>query len=229
MTQTESTHSLFPNDWLQQLATLPGLFVTGTDTDIGKTWVGTRIVRALCENGVAVVPRKPVESGWADDIRDTDTYKLAQAAGLDADQSEVIEQVCPNHFKEPLSPPRAAALEGQTLTVTTLADQCRLGITNTDFLYVEGAGGVYSPIAEDGLNADLAEQLALPVVLITEDRVGCMNHVLLAVEAIERRGLTLAGVVLNPKSAPTPHMDNAQDLRALLNITIIRPQQAVDA
>lgn len=219
---TTHAHPPFLSDWLQQLAHYPGVFVTGTDTGIGKTWVGTRIVQALCENGVPVVPRKPVESGWSGDIRETDTYKLADAAGLDATQAAIIDQVCPNHFAAPLSPPRAAQLEGQSLDVKTLAQQCRQGISSDDFLYVEGAGGVYSPIADDGLNADLAEQLALPVVLVTEDRVGCINHVLLAVEAIQHRKLSLEGVVLNPKTQQPEHMDNRQDLQHLLTLPVIR-------
>lgn len=221
-TQNTVAQPHFPADWLQQLTALPGLFVTGTDTDIGKTWVGTRIVRALCESGIHVTPRKPVESGWADDIRNTDTYKLAEAAGLDTTQTTLIDQVCPNHFAAPLSPPRAAQLEGQTLTVDTLATQCQQGVKAGDFIYVEGAGGVYSPIATDGLNADLAARLALPVILVTEDRVGCINHVLLAVEAIERRDLTLAGIVLNPKTPQPDHMDNLHDLQTLLTIPVIR-------
>lgn len=214
----------FPEAWLQQLMQGTGLFVTGTDTDIGKTWVGTRIVRALYERGVKVTPRKPVESGWAHDLHDlstTDTYQLAEAAGLDVTHDEVIQQVCPNHFAAPLSPPRAAELEGHTLHIATLAQQCRQNITNDDFLYVEGAGGIYSPLATDGLNADLAMHLVLPVVLITEDRVGCINHVLLAVEAIERRGLQLAGIVLNTKSQQPAHMDNQHDLQGLLDVPII--------
>jgi len=90
------------------------------------------------------------------------------------------------------------------------------------FLYVEGAGGFYSPLATDGLNADLAQALELPVLVVAEDRVGCINHVLLTCEALERRGLELAGVILNLRQPTPAGMDNASDLQPLLRAPVLR-------
>jgi dethiobiotin synthetase len=87
---------------------------------------------------------------------------------------------------------------------------------------VEGAGGVYSPIAEDGLNADLAQVLGLPVVLITEDKLGCMNHVLMAVEVLQRRQLTVAGVLLNRIHTQPNSMDNLMDLSKRLTVPVFQ-------
>ena len=99
-----------------------------------------------------------------------------------------------------MSPEKAAALVGQSLTLDNVVTVCRQGVSDNDFLLVEGAGGFYSPLASGVLNADLAVALSLPVLLIVPDRLGAINQALLAVEAIKNRGLTLAAVILNEVS-----------------------------
>lgn len=205
--------------WLEQISQLPGVFMTGTDTGVGKTWIGTRLLQHLRQLGVTITPRKPVESGWClEQVTDSDTWKL----GLAASGFHPLEQICPNRLKAPLSPPRAAQLEGKRLSIQQLAKQCRSTQRQSSFLYVEGAGGFYSPLASDGLNADLAAALNLPVLLVSEDRVGCINHILLTVEAIQTHQLSLAGIILNPIHPAPAGMDNQQDLQALLDLPIIR-------
>lgn len=197
------------------LARARGVFVTATDTGVGKTWVGRQVIGALRTHGLDVVARKPVESGWnAVDMTTTDAWQLGQAAGNDP------AQVCPYHFHAPLSPPRAAALEGVTLNIATLQQACWAGVTGQQYLLVEGAGGFYSPLAADGLNADLAVALGLPVLLVTEDRVGCLSPVLLSLEAAQRRGLQIAGIALNRRNPPPFGMDNAADLQAFTTIPL---------
>lgn len=205
--------------WLEQISQLPGVFMTGTDTGVGKTWIGTRLLQHLRQFGVTITPRKPVESGWRlEQVTDSDTWKL----GLAASGFHPLEQICPNRLSAPLSPPRAAQLEGKRLSIQQLARQCCSTQQQPSFLYVEGAGGFYSPLASDGLNADLAAALNLPVLLVSEDRVGCINHILLTVEAIQTRQLSLAGIILNPIHPAPAGMDNQQDLQALLDLPIIR-------
>ena len=192
-----------------------GIFVTATDTGAGKTWVSRRLIAALRANGLDVVVRKPVESGWnALDVTTTDAWQLAQAAGIDP------AQVCRYHFHAPLSPPRAAAQEGVTLSIATLVQACWADVADQQYVLVEGAGGFYSPLAADGLNADLAVALGLPVLLVTEDRVGCLSPVLLSLEVAQRRGLQVAGIVLNRRSPAPVGMDNAADLRAFTCIPV---------
>lgn len=194
-----------------------GIFVTGTDTDVGKTWVGQQLITRLMAAGISVHVRKPVESGWPVDIPQSDAWKLADAANM----TDQLDRVCPYHFQAAISPVRAAALESQTLTVHQL-DQTCCTLTEDDFLYVEGAGGFYSPLVSDGLNADLAEVLKLPIVLVAHDRLGIINQVLLTKEAIERRGLELRCVVLNETSSVTKisGMDNFDDLTSLLDVPV---------
>lgn len=181
---------------------MKGVFITGTDTGVGKTWVGVRIIRALLASGIEITPRKPVESGWNKEITNTDAWKIANAAG----QLDQLDKVCPNHFDQAVSPVRAALSEGHTLTIEQLVMQCLINVPQQKFLYVEGAGGFYSPLASDGLNMDLARSLDLPVVLIAKNRLGCINQVLLSVQAIHRSGLKLAAIVLNQLGSNKQHM-----------------------
>ncbi len=191
-----------------------GIFITGTDTDVGKTYVGQVLVRALSQQDNRVRVRKPVESGWPtkDKEHTTDAALLAKAAG----NYDTLQIVCPNPLQAAVSPTRAAALEGKTLSIATLKQHCLVGIGHEDFLYIEGAGGFYSPLASDGLNADLAQQLALPVLLVADDKIGCINQVLLNLDAIAKYGLQVVAIVLNQitDAAKNEAMNNSEELAA---------------
>ena len=194
-----------------------GLFVTGTDTHVGKTWVGKQLISAWVHHGIDVVPRKPVESGWVDDGKGSDAWALAKAAH----KTKTLDAICPNRFKAPVSPVLAASLEDRTLSLASLVPQCLQDVKEEQFLYVEGAGGFYSPLCQDGLNADLAMSLGLPVLLVVGNRLGCLNHALLTIEAIENNGLELMAVVLNSsvsdRNETQARMNNLEELKTLTN------------
>ncbi len=196
-----------------------GIFITGTSTGVGKTHVGVLLARALVDRGITVIPRKPVESGCArsgEALVPADAQALMQAARYQGD----LVDVCPYRFQPPISPARAARIARQAVTTAQLAAACAHDRSD-EFMLVEGAGGFYSPVAEDGLNADLAVSLQLPVLLVAENTLGVLNHVLLNVEAIKARGLHLVGVVLNTlDSNQDIHMDNAADLREQLDCAV---------
>lgn len=198
-----------------------GLFITGSDTGVGKTHVGVRLAALLAQQGLALRPRKPVESGCprVDGVlqpQDALAYHAAVAG------AEPLQRICPYRFEAALSPERAAALAGQDLRLADLVAACLDGVQADDFLLAEGAGGFCSPIAAGGLNADLALALRLPVLLVSADRLGAIHQVLVSVEAIERRGLELIAVVLNRLSAQSdPLLDNAADLRRWLKHPVI--------
>ena len=107
------------------------------------------------------------------------------------------ERLCPQTFLAPLSPPAAAALEGREVDETLLVAGYEWLAERAEIVLVEGAGGFYSPISTNWLNADLAERIGLPVLIVAPNRLGTINHTLLTIEAIRQRGLTVAGVVLN--------------------------------
>ena len=173
-----------------------GLFITGTDTGVGKTRIGTTLAHYLVERGVRVRARKPVESDCPcgeNGLLPQDALALHEAAR----SAEPLERVCRYCLEAAVSPGRGAALEGLALNLEQLLAACRAGVREDDFLLVEGAGGFYSPLAPGVLNADLAVALGLPVLLVAADRRGAIKHVLLTVQVIERHDLKLAGLVLN--------------------------------
>lgn len=207
---------------------MPGVFITGTNTDVGKTYIGALLAKQLTALGITVIPRKPIESGCQrinDELIPADATALQQAAAYAGDLTEI----CPFRFEPPISPVRAAHLANTVLTTEQLVSICLTG-SEQGFLLVEGAGGFYSPLSEDGLNADLATALQLPVLLVANDSLGAINQVLLSVEAIKLRGLSLMGVVLNSVDDNKPtHMDNAADLKQLLNCPVfLQSYSAVD-
>lgn len=201
---------------------MKGLFITGTDTDVGKTYISCLIAAELNSRNINVVPRKPVESGCH---RDGDKLIPHDATALKnaANYSGSLEQVCPYRFEQAISPQRAAKLNHQIIKLENLTAACKQGFDKgKDYLLVEGAGGFYSPLCRDGLNADLAKSLGLAVVVIAEDKIGCINQVLLTVEAIESRGLQLQCVFLNQTKTPTDSqfMNNVEDLSERLSCPV---------
>jgi len=177
---------------------MQGLFITGTDTGVGKTWVGSKLTRLLTLHGIAVAPRKPVESGCdleQGSLIPNDALQYFKAI----DEREPMDVICPYRYPNAIAPDQAARQLGQTLELEMLIEACRYN--NNHFLMIEGAGGFYSPIAEQALNADLAQALKLPVLVVAADQLGCQNHVLLTLEAIARRGLRAVAIVLNLTTA----------------------------
>ncbi len=189
-----------------------GLFITATDTGAGKTFVAACLVEALTAQGCKVAVRKPAESGCPEidgRLVPQDAEALRRAAG----GWEALEAVCPHPLREPLSPPRAARRMKRKLFLDELAAACAMP-EDADLRVVEGAGGLFAPLAEDALNADLAAALDLPVLLVVPDRLGAINQALLGIHAITHYGLKLAGVVLNQLELERPRgMDNLADLR----------------
>ena len=190
---------------------MKGIFITGTDTGVGKTYIAAQLARALTLQGVNVIPRKPVESGCTK--QDGELIPAdALALKIAANYSGSLQQVCPHPFEPAISPALAAKLANHELRISALKSACLNGVSETDFLLVEGAGGFYSPLCADGLNADLAKALNLPVILVVEDRVGCINHCLLVLEAAQRRDIHIAAIVLNRINPAPPSMDNHSEL-----------------
>jgi len=194
-----------------------GYFITGSDTDVGKTYIACQVVRQLVQQGVEVETRKPVESGCDMSANGAlithDALALQQANG----NSESIERIATYRYRAALAPPRAARLENKEILIEQLLDACEVDHPEHR-LIVEGAGGFYSPLAENGLNADLASALQLPVIIVVNDRIGAVNQGLMTLQAVESRQLRVAAIVLNqvgPVCDTT--MDNAADLQAHCN------------
>lgn len=204
------------------------VFITGTDTGVGKTYVGRILVKALNKSGLVCVPRKPIETGCTlqnGELIPEDATLYAHAT----DDTVSLAEICPYRYEPPISPERAVRLTNDSVSVKDLAQACKLDAP-ADVLLVEGAGGFYSPLCTDGLNADLAQTLKSDMLLIVHDRLGCINQALLAIEAIQRRKLTLLAVVLNQyREHEERAMDNLEDLQARLSFPVIPVPQILKA
>jgi len=194
-----------------------GVFITGTDTGVGKTYLSSRLIKALHQHGQSITARKPVESGCRKTSEGSlfpdDGQQLLEAAGNDK-----LDAITPFRYEAALAPPRAAALAGKSLLLSELSAACT---PVHGPLIVEGAGGFLSPIADDGLNADLAVALELPILIVAPNRLGCINHCLLTCEAIEKRGLEIIAIALNQVEGTTDEkMNNAAELRRLISYPV---------
>ncbi len=190
-----------------------GYFITGSDTGVGKTYIACEIIRQLGENNIEVETRKPAESGCG--TNDKGELLAADALALKRanNNRETIERIVAYRFRAALAPQRAARLEGGELHLEQLLEACRLD-NAAACLIVEGAGGFYSPLAQNGLNADLATALQLAVIIVVDDRLGAVNQALMSIQAVEHRQLRIAALILNQvKPELIADMDNAIDLR----------------
>ncbi|MCW5623638.1 MAG: dethiobiotin synthase [Burkholderiales bacterium] len=176
--------------------TAAGLFVTGTDTEIGKTLVAAGLMHAYRRQGWRVAGMKPVAAGcretatgWQND----DVEALRAAANVDA-PDDVIN---PYRFPAWIAPHIAAARDGVSISLDRIATRFDALKTRADRVVVEGAGGFLVPLGPDIGFDDLAVRLGLPVVLTVGMRLGCINHALLTQEAVLTRGLPLVGWVAN--------------------------------
>ncbi|MFT0169006.1 dethiobiotin synthase [Paraburkholderia mimosarum] len=172
------------------------LFVTGTDTEIGKTFVSAALLRGFARAGLRATALKPIAAGASE--RDG-VWHNEDADQLDAAASVLLppEIRTPFLLKEPAAPHIAAALEGVTLDMARIIECYKAACERADAVVVEGVGGFRVPLTATEDTADLAVALGLPVVLVVGMRLGCISHALLSAEAIAARGLTLAGWVAN--------------------------------
>lgn len=162
-------------------------FITGTDTGVGKTYFTRLILDGLRAAAVDAVAYKPVSCGDRDDAR-----ILAEASG-----GLPIDEVNPVHLQNALAPYVAGMLENRTVQPEDLISGFRHLAALHRSVFVEGAGGWEVPIAPAFRISDLAEELALPVIVVAANRLGSINHIILTVNAIRARGLVCAGIVLN--------------------------------
>jgi len=173
---------------------MKGVFVTGSNTSVGKTTVAVEIVRHLSLTRNVKV-RKPVETNCE---LNGQNYMPKDAIALSAacQQQEPLEKVCPYCFELEASGEMASTESGKKLTLEDLVLACRRE-TDEYFVVIEGAGGLYSPIAEASLNIDLAIKLKLPLLIVVRDELGAISQALLTLEAAKSNNLKVACVILN--------------------------------
>jgi dethiobiotin synthetase len=180
-----------------------GLIVTGTDTAVGKTFVAVEMIRALRAQGVRVGAYKPVVSGARPGPQGPvwdDVEALRGALGMAVDD----ERISPQRFQAPLAPPVAARLEGRVVDSQLLRAGWHGWRGSADFIILEGAGGLLSPLTDTETLADLAADLQWPLIIVARLGLGTINHTLLTLEAAAHRQLPVAGIILNEPTRPDP-------------------------
>lgn len=178
---------------------MKGVFVTGTDTGVGKTLAACALLHALLAQGRRPVPMKPVAAGAQGDLNE-DTLALLEAAGLERGHAGLVTPVL---LREALAPHIAAAHEGREISLDPVIAAWRALRVQGDFLVVEGVGGWKVPLGRTLTTIDLARIFDLPVVLVVGLRLGCLNHALLTAQAVAHDGFRLAGWI---GSCVDPHM-----------------------
>ncbi len=189
-------------------------FVTGTDTEVGKTAMSCALLHAAAARGLRTAAVKPVAAGCVSESRNEDALQLMAAMT----EPLPYAQVNPVALTEAIAPHLAAQHEGRQVRVGQLAGICQgVMADGADFTLIEGAGGWRVPLNARETLADLAAALQAPVLLVVAMRLGCINHALLTAEAILRDGLALAGWVANqPGDSMASHAENLATLDALL-------------
>ena len=178
------------------------LFVSGIDTDIGKTYATGLLAKALMQQGVNVITQKLVQTGIskqadgelgiADDI-----LSHRQLMGMPLQPCDLDFTTCPYRYEKPASPHLSAALANRPLNINVITDATKALQADYDVVLLEGAGGLLVPINEQLLTLDYVAEQSYPIVLVTSGRLGSINHTLLSLEAIKSRGLMIHSVIYN--------------------------------
>ncbi|MDR2001164.1 MAG: dethiobiotin synthase [Zoogloeaceae bacterium] len=188
-------------------------FVTGTDTEVGKTFATCALLHAARQQGLRALGMKPVAAGTDAAGRNEDVEKLIAASSVTAPR-ELINPYC---FDLPIAPHLAAARAQRRIDPDHIIAAAHALAAETDLLLIEGVGGFRVPLNDDTDTADLAARLALPVILVVGIRLGCLNHALLTAEAIQARGLPFIGWIANCMDPAMPQREeNIAALQARL-------------
>jgi dethiobiotin synthetase len=175
------------------------LFIAGTDTGVGKTWVATRLLQALAASGLRACGMKPVAAGaeaTPGGLRNDDALALLGAGNVGIPY-ETLNPYC---LADATSPHIAARNAAISIDIEQIKNRYALIVAKSDVVVVEGAGGWLAPIGDATTMADVCAALGLPVLLVVGMRLGCISHALLTVDSIQARGLQLAGWIANPSS-----------------------------
>jgi len=196
----------------------PAWFVTGTDTEVGKTFATCALILALRHHGIRAIGMKPIAAGTDENGRNDDVERLIAAA----DTTVPRELINPYLFQPAIAPHIAAEETGRLIAIEHIVACFQKLRDMSDAVLVEGVGGFCVPLGKDWDTADLAKELGLPVLLIVGMRLGCINHALLSCQAISARGLKLAGWIANRIDPAMSRFDeNLNALRARIDAPLL--------
>ena len=197
------------------------LFITGTNTEVGKTFVTCEMLKHLVKYKKSTAAFKPVETGCNKNnkiLQPNDSKRFFKVLG----KTLSLDLINPYRFIPPISPNRAIRLAKKNITLNDYCD--KLNLLNThDYILIEGAGGVCSPLSCDGLNIDFAKKVKMDSILVARDEIGVINNVILSINTFIKYKLNLKAIVLNRINTKQPRgMDNVKELRSFTKIPIIQ-------
>ena len=197
------------------------LFITGTNTEVGKTFVTCEMLKHLVKSKKTTAAFKPIETGCTKNnkiLQPNDSKLFYKVLG----KTLSLDLINPYRFIPPISPNRAIRLAKENITLNDYCD--KLNLLNThDYILIEGAGGICSPLSCDGLNIDFAKKVKMDSILIARDEIGVINNVILSINTFIKYKLNLKAIVLNRINTKQPRgMDNVKELRSFTNIPIIQ-------
>jgi dethiobiotin synthetase len=199
-----------------------GFFVTGTDTEVGKTLASGALILKLREQGTHAIGFKPVVAGTYQDatgkILNEDVETLRIASNLGSDELSL----CPYVLDQPAAPHLVAARQGLKLEMDVMLQSFRKIQNQADCVVVEGAGGLLIPLNDQKDLSDFAEEIHLPVILVVGMKLGCINHALLTYEAIKARNFNMAGWIANTLTSEMPLLqENLQTLKTRIAVPFL--------
>ena len=205
---------------------MKGFFITGTDTDAGKTYVSSLIIKALRAEGMNTLGYKPICCGGREDA-----YALKAASGDEVD----LEKVNPLWMRTPAAPYVAGMFEKADIEIESLTQGAKDLASECDVLITEGAGGWMVPILKDYTVGDLAKEIGLPTIIVVGNRLGALNHTLLTVQAMRASGVEPAGLIFNNlidelDTATITNKGIAEDLTGVpVLMDVIHNQEEIEA
>lgn len=204
---------------------MPGLFITATDTEVGKTVVTGAIAAALRARGYDLMVMKPLASGGATNCEGQliaeDATFLMCAAGVPEEQRHKVNPVC---LAPALTPAVAAAASGVSIDIDGVIAACRQTLCSHELTLIEGVGGIMAPLWENYLVADMISELQLPALIVARRNLGTINHTVLTAEYARQRGIKLAGIVINgwdEETAGILERSNAAYIEKLTGLPIL--------
>ena len=197
------------------------IFITGTNTEVGKTFITKNLIERIQLKGYSVSPYKPVETGCIKKsltLIPNDSMIYFRAIN----KRIALDQINPYRFLEPISPAAAIKRSKRKVTINDYLSKLK-DLPNSDLTIIEGAGGLCSPLAPDGYNIDLIRKAKVSTVLVAKDEIGVINNVILSLSMLEKYKIKVLAIVLNRKVSSQPDgMNNYQEIKSLTRVPLIQ-------
>jgi len=197
------------------------IFITGTNTEVGKTFITKNLIVRIQLKGYSVSPYKPVETGCIKKsltLIPNDSMIYFRAIN----KRIALDQINPYRFLEPISPAAAIKRSKRKVTINDYLSKLK-DLPNSDLTIIEGAGGLCSPLAPDGYNIDLIRKAKVSTVLVAKDEIGVINNVILSLSMLQKYKIKVLAIVLNRKVSSQPDgMNNYQEIKSLTKVPLIQ-------